>query len=77
MIEHCISALREYNRDQAFRRYVATGLYAIVNHTSQYSMTYDEMMNPQTEEQKQKQIQDNKKEAKRIQNRILDKLRGN
>ena len=76
VIEHCMSALRIEREQRDFRRYVATGLYALVNGKTQYACTYEEVLNPQTEEDKKKQAEYNKEEEKRIKSNLMEKLGG-
>lgn len=76
VIEHLMSALRIEREERDFRRYIATGLYAMVNGKMEYSCTYDEIMNHKTEKEKAKDAQDNKKEAKRIKTKLMEKLGG-
>ena len=75
VIEHCMSALRQMQADEAFRDYMADGLYAISHGNIIMQKRFHDMMHPKTEKEKKKEADDNKKEAKRIKNKILDKLR--
>lgn len=76
MIEHCMSALRQYRQHEMIMNYIADGLYAITNGGLTYTSRLTDLLHPKTEEELKKQEEDNKKEAIRIQNRLKDKLRG-
>lgn len=76
VIDHCMSAFRKYKHQIRFESYIANGLYAMVMGKGAYTMTYDELLHPKTEKEKAQEVKDNKEEAKRIQNSILNKLRG-
>lgn len=84
VIDHCMSALRAYRCEEAFKTYVADGLYAIVTknieYTKRYSEVIEDILHPKTkkekEEEQQKSIERDKEEAKRIQENLKAKLRG-
>ena len=76
MIDHCVSALRQYRQHETIMNYIADGLYAMINGGLTYTSRLTDLLHPKTEEELKKQDEDNKKEAKRIQNRLKDKLRG-
>ena len=76
MIEHCMSALRQFRKRDRFRYYVADGLYALVTKEITYEKRLSELDHPVTEKESEQQQQDNKKEAERIRNKLRDKLRG-
>lgn len=75
VIEHCMSALRQIRADEAFKNYVADGLYAISHGNITMTTRFHDMMHPKTEEDKKQDAEDNKKKAQKIKNRLLDKLR--
>lgn len=84
MIDHCMSALRKYREEDAFRKYIADGLYAMVTNELTYGKRFEEILDavrhPKTKSQKEKekaaQEAQNKQEARRIQNRLRAKLQG-
>lgn len=76
MIDYCVSALRKERKHETIMNYIADGLYAMINGGLTYTSRLADILHPKTEEELKKQEEDNKKEAKRIQNRLKDKLRG-
>lgn len=84
MIDHCMSALRKYREEDAFKKYIADGLYAIVTNELTYGKRFEEILeavrHPKSKSQKAKekaaQEAQNKQEARRIQNRLRAKLQG-
>lgn len=76
VIEYCISAFHKYREQEAFKNYIADGLYAIVNHSGSYSMRFSEFVHPKSEEEEKKEIEESKKQSKKIISNIRDKLQG-
>ena len=84
VIDHCMSALRKSREEDAFRMYIADGLYAIVTNELTYARRFEEILeavrHPKTKSQKAKEKAvheaQNKQEARRIQNRLRAKLQG-
>lgn len=76
MIDHCMSALQQMQKDLAFKSYVADGLYAMINHTGQaYSTRFIELVLPNNEDEESSD-EDNMAKAKEIQDRLKAKLGG-
>jgi len=76
VIDYCVSAFHKSREEEAFKNYVADGLYALVNQNSSYACRFEELLHPLSEEEKKKLKEDNKKQAKKIQSDLRKKLRG-
>ena len=54
VIDYCVSAFHKSREEEAFKNYVADGLYALVNQNSSYACRFEELLHPLSEEEKKK-----------------------
>ena len=72
-----MSAFRIKDEEKAWRNYIADGLFALVNKTMSYKQRFSDLLEEAKAEAKTEDNEkNNKEEADRITNRLLDKLRG-
>lgn len=77
MNEVCVSALRKFRVDEAWRSYMADGLYVLVNRYGPiYSGRFSEVISPKSEADLQKIAEENKERSKKIVSDIRNKLKG-
>ncbi len=75
-MDFCISAFHKSQKEEATFNYIADGLFALVNKTVHYECRLWDILHPSSEEEKKQQEKENKEEAKRIQDKLKKKLRG-
>lgn len=77
VMDYCMSAFRIKDEEKAWKYYIADGLYALVTKTMSYKKRFTDLLNEaKAEEHAEENEKNNKEEADRITNRLMDKLRG-
>lgn len=75
-MDFCMSAFHKSKKEETIYNYIADGLFALVNKTAHYEYRLCDLLHPVSEEEKKQQEKENKEEAKRIQDKLKKKLRG-
>lgn len=73
VMDYCISAFHKNQKEEAFRNYLADGLYAMSTQKATLTTRFYDLIHPVSKEQKAKNEKEKKEEAKRIVSNIRNK----